>query len=391
MPPAISRSLRILMTIQIVNMFRGGIVSPILSLYARKQGLTIGELGILATAGILGWFIFEPIIGLIVDRVKKRYLITTAVLGSTIVYLLYPYASTLLHFSVLNFTMASVMSCYSISIKSLTAELLPVENRGKTYGQLASVVSLSGVIAPFLGGFISDIFGYTTPFYLAAGVGAINLFVVWLLKEANSVSKLEGNLTTGWKSFLETSILSIFAVRGLYFTNFTFRSSFLPVILNESPSIKASASEVGVYLSIVGIAISASQALIGEACDRLGNKKMIISCLGLLSISYLLLIRVDSIFQAYILGGMQGIFQSGIEIAMMMQLISLIPKGKTGLAMGLYSEAENFGGIFASPIMGIVYATYGITALLLFHAGVIAGTSLLSAITIKSVVKKEET
>jgi DHA1 family solute carrier family 18 vesicular amine transporter 1/2 len=387
----VSRSLMILMALQMVNMFRGGIVSPILSLYARKQGLTIEELGILATAGLLGWFIFEPLMGLIVDRVKKRYLLTVAIVGSTGVYLLYPYASTLLDFSALSFTMSSVMSCYSISVKSLVAELLPVEDRGKTYGRFAAVVSLSSVVAPLLGGVISDTFGYIVPFYIAAGVGVINLVIIWILKEANSVSKRGGSLTAGWKSFLEASILSIFAVRGLYFVNFTFRSSFLPIILNESPLIRASASQIGVYLSIVGIATSASQALIGGVCDRFGNRRMMIACLGLLSVSYLILIGVEGIFSVYLLGGAQGVLQAGVEVAMMMQLISVIPKGMTGLAMGLYSEAENVGGVIASPIMGLVYGLYGVAALLMLHAGLIAGTSLLSAATIRSIEKNEET
>ncbi|MBM3291892.1 MFS transporter [Candidatus Bathyarchaeota archaeon] len=390
MARSFNRSLLILMIIQMVNMFRGGIVSPILSLYARKQGLTIEELGILSTAGLLGWFIFEPILGLVVDRVKKRYLLTIAIIGSTGVYLLYPYASSLLHFSVLSFTMNSVMSCYSISVKSLVAELLPVENRGKTYGQFASIVSVSGVIAPFIGGFVSDVYGYTIPFYIAACIGTINIFIVWMLKEANSVSKSSGSLTAGWRSFLGVDILSIFAVRGLYFINFTFRSSFLPIILNESPRIRASASEIGAYLSIVGFATSASQALIGGISDRFGNRKTIIVCLSLLSISYLLLIESQGILLIYLIGGLQGILQAGSEVAMMMQLISVIPKNMTGLAMGLYSEAENIGGVIASPIMGIIYASYGATALLIFHVSIIAGTSLLSIITIRSIKKNED-
>jgi hypothetical protein len=56
-----NRSLLLLMGVQMATMFRGGIVSPIMSLLVRRQGLSITEVGILATAGMLGWLIFEPI------------------------------------------------------------------------------------------------------------------------------------------------------------------------------------------------------------------------------------------------------------------------------------------------------------------------------------------
>ena len=66
------RSLLMLMLVQLVTGFRGGIVAPILSLFVRGQGLSIAEVGLLGTASMLGWFIFEPLMGEIADRWNKR-------------------------------------------------------------------------------------------------------------------------------------------------------------------------------------------------------------------------------------------------------------------------------------------------------------------------------
>ena len=145
-------SLPLLMVVQLTTRFRGEIISPILSLFIRDQGLTVTHIGLLGTSSMLGWLIFEPFMGVLADRVRKKWLVTFSIIGSTIIYSLYPFASNFLHFAVLMFSMSSVMSAYAVAIKALIAELLPTEARGKTYGRYLSVISFGAVIAPFLGG-----------------------------------------------------------------------------------------------------------------------------------------------------------------------------------------------------------------------------------------------
>ncbi len=78
------RSLFMLMMVQLVTNFRGGIVAPILSLFVRGQGLSLAQIGILGTAGMLGWFIFEPLMGLIADRWNKRWMLAGSLLLTTV-------------------------------------------------------------------------------------------------------------------------------------------------------------------------------------------------------------------------------------------------------------------------------------------------------------------
>ncbi|MBC8223357.1 MFS transporter, partial [Candidatus Bathyarchaeota archaeon] len=102
------RSLRLLMVVQLAQRFRGGIISPILALFIRGQGLTLSQIGLLGTAGMLGWLIFEPLVGVIADRIRKKYLMIFAIIGSTFIYLAYPFAQGFWHFALLAFGMSSV-------------------------------------------------------------------------------------------------------------------------------------------------------------------------------------------------------------------------------------------------------------------------------------------
>ena len=125
------RSLMMLMVMQLCTGFSMGIISPILGLFVRSQGLSMTQIGLVGTASMLGWFIWEPIMGLVADRFNKRLMLAGALFFSTILYALYPMANTLLAFVVLEFVKTSVLSAYSIPVKALAAELLPSKDRGK--------------------------------------------------------------------------------------------------------------------------------------------------------------------------------------------------------------------------------------------------------------------
>ena len=161
--------------VQLTNGIRGAVISPILALFIHEQGFTLTEIGLLGTAGVLGWFIFEPLMGVFADRLNKKYLISFAIIGSSIIYGLYPTASSFLHYSLLAFGLSSVMSAYAISVKALAAELIPKENRGKTYGRYTAVTSMGGILGPIIGGYIAEQMGNSVPFYIAAPKSTFDL------------------------------------------------------------------------------------------------------------------------------------------------------------------------------------------------------------------------
>ncbi|MDP2899715.1 MAG: hypothetical protein Q8O47_01945 [Candidatus Bathyarchaeota archaeon] len=64
---------------------------------------------------------------------------------------------------------------------------------------------------------------------------------------------------------------------------------------------------------------------------------------------------------------------------MMMHLMALPSRGKTGVVMGLYAEAENMGGIVANPAFGYAYMTFGPLSSVILVSVVLLLTSGISA------------
>lgn len=353
------RSLMMLMVMQLCTGFSMGIISPILGLFVRSQGLSMTQIGLVGTASMLGWFIWEPIMGLVADRFNKRLMLAGALFFSTILYALYPMANTLLAFVVLEFVKTSVLSAYSIPVKALAAELLPSKDRGKAYGRYMTVISFGGLISPLIGGYISEVAGFSIPFYLAAGIGMLSIIAVFRIQYDEPAHDPSSKTSDGLRSLLTAPILAIFSVRGFYFFNAGFTGSFLSIYLNESTHLLASESQVGVFFTLMRLAGAVSRSVLGAFCDRFGKKLMISGSLAGMGLSYIGLTMLGGVIPMYLMGAMQGLFQAAADTSMMLHLISVMPKERSGLTMGLYSESENVGGLISAPSMGYLYQNFG--------------------------------
>jgi DHA1 family bicyclomycin/chloramphenicol resistance-like MFS transporter len=353
------RQLTVLMLLQLSTGFSMGMISPILGIFVRSRGLSLAQVGLVGTASMLGWFIWEPIMGAFSDRFNKRLMLAGSVSLTMFLYMLYPRADSLTFFVVLDFARSSIMSAYSIPVKVFAAEFLPIEYRGRAYGRYMMIVSLGGLISPLIGGFVSEVFGLSTTFYLAASTGVLGIIAVYNLKSIVPVDSAAAHSLGGLKSILTSSVIEIFAVRGIYFFNAGFMGNFVSIFLNEQPQFLASESQVGAFFTLMRLVGTASRSFVGDMCDKVGNKPIITGSLVGIGLTYIGLIYSSGLTPMYLLGALQGLFQSSADTSMMLQLIEVMPKARSGLTMGLYSEAENIGGLLSTPSLGLLYQNLG--------------------------------
>ena len=385
------RSLKLLLVVQLTSNFRGGVVSPILALFIRGQGLSVVQIGLLGTASMMGWLFFEPLSGVIADKVRKKYMIVFALAASTIVYAAYPFASTVLHFALLAFSLSSVMSFYAISVKALMAELLPESERGRTYGRYLSIISVGGIIAPLMGGYISEVIGYAVPFYLSAGIGVIGVSAALLMRHEHTPtigsSSDDAALQAG--SLWTKPFIGILVIRTIFMFNLVFRQNFLPIYLHENPNFGASEAEIGAFMTIVRIVSTLSQMLIGDLIDRVGCRAVVASSMYLIGLSYLGLVYASGILPLYMLGALQGVFLPAANMSMMIHLMEIMSEGRTGMVMGIYSESENVGGMMASPSLGYVYEILGPTTSIFAVTGALILNAVFSMLIVNEGSGKE--
>jgi len=278
-----------------------------------------------------------------------------------------------------------VISAYTISNKAMIAELLPSSGRGQTYGRYRSVVSMGGILGPILGGYLTNAFSYSIPFYIYAGVGIISLIAVVYMKvdgEQTETSSTANPIKT--RDLMTKTFLGILIIRMLYIFNFIFRQDTLQIYLNESSNFNVSETEIGIYMGVVRFSTALSQLFLGTLTDRIGSKKMIISSLFLIGVTNIIMINITGTYPLYSLGLIQGISIAAANLSMMIYLISTMPKGRTGMVMGIYSEFENIGGLFSSPLIGMIYDNVSPSASVLFVTSIVISNSVLSVFLLRS-------
>lgn len=177
---------------------------------------------------------------------------------------------------------------------------------------------------------------------------------------------------------MNKTFLGILLVRMIYMFNMSFGQNILPVFLHEHEAIKASETEIGVYMAIVRFTSGVSQLFLGNLSDRFGIREIMIFGLAFAGCSYMTLIGIDSVVSVYLLGAFQGVFFAAGDLTMMLRLMVITPRGGGGKAMGWYGFSEDIGGIVASPLLGAMYDGYGSSFSMYVISAILVSDAVLS-------------
>jgi sugar phosphate permease len=102
---------------------------PVMPLYVRSLGVDIVFWGVLATAISAGLFM-EVVWGTILDRVNRRLLILSALVGTSLIYPLYTIKALLPLFIVLQFIFGAVNVMIGLTTRAVIADDLPTGSSG---------------------------------------------------------------------------------------------------------------------------------------------------------------------------------------------------------------------------------------------------------------------
>lgn len=154
-----------------VRMFGSWMVSPFLSIYLTEiRGWSVVQVGLmLGVSGVLG-LVASPLGGFLASRLgEKRWVIlslgiaTTFFLAAFFVPGVYPFMAMYLFYRLFG-----IMAMPGQA--SITARLSPPSQIGMGYALTFMPSSVTGVVAPMVGAWIADYYGYLPIFIVAAGI-----------------------------------------------------------------------------------------------------------------------------------------------------------------------------------------------------------------------------
>lgn len=182
----------ILFPAMFLQTFALGILTPILTLYARQElALTPRQYSLFLIAGGAVTVLFLIPVGKLVDRIGTKWFLTFGFALASVTLIAFTYTRSL---AVLYVYVALIGIGYALIIpawNALIAAAIPKEKRGAVWGFFLTIEGLGTIVGPIVSGKLWDVYGPHVPFMTSGGVLAV-LLVIQLLLAQNKAKARTG-------------------------------------------------------------------------------------------------------------------------------------------------------------------------------------------------------
>ena len=251
-------------------------------IFLRELGASVSEIGLFFTLAMILPLIFRMLGGWMSDRIGRLRAMWFGSLAGIVAYIPYALASdwklALLGPVLLAVATALLVPAY----RAYIADIVPEDRQGRTFGIGNSVLNLAWVLAPPLGGYLAQSYGYQAMFLSAVLLYALAALLFWFLvrddEQKNGAGREKPSLESLKNSFGE--ILPLAVAGGLFtwilitdgIQDIALDLSFnlMPVYLNEIVGIGK--QSIGIMDGLHGVAWVIASPFGGWFADRVGTR-----------------------------------------------------------------------------------------------------------------------
>jgi MFS family permease len=244
---------------------------------------------------------------------------------------------------------------------TMVALLLPEDRMTSGIGMFTLGMVVSMGIAPGVGIWVMESYGYTM-FFLVAGVitSVAFLFTFFVARQPTLPPKIRAR-QRGVAGFFAREAAVPATVILLNASGFGVVSTFL-ILHGEARNIQ----NVGVFFTAFSMALLVSRLVAGRYADRLPARHILYPCSVLLCVAMVLLWSAQSLAYLIAAAVAHGICNGFAQpILQTMALLSVEPE-RRGVANGTYFMGVDLGNGIAPVVAGIVASFYGYGASFLF-------------------------
>lgn len=333
----------------------------ILPLFARRFesfGAGVEALGVSAMAYALTSTFAAPFIGALADRFGRRPIILLSFAGYVLAFSGYLLASS----ASLLITLRGLAGVFTAGLlpamTSIVGDLALENRRAQWIGILNGGASAGWILGPLLGGLLYDRFGYLVPFAvsIAMAFGAL-LMAALLIPETRTPAAPLTHPRLAWTQGLQalparqTFFLLLLITFGVMFAWAFIEPQFMFYAYDE---LSWSSSQLGLVMSMYGIAFMSGEFALGQLSDRLGRKPVLVLGLLLFSSQFIGLVifrEVTWIVMSFILAGLGNALY---DPALSAFILDITPPEHTASVMGLKGTAGSLGNLLGPGLVVLV-------------------------------------
>jgi MFS transporter, DHA1 family, multidrug resistance protein len=364
-----------------VAMLGMGIISPLLTIYAKNMGASGVILGIMYSGFSLSRAVMQPVCGWIADTKGRKMLMVIGLASYTLVSIGYALAVNIYTLTIVRL-LHGVASALVIPVaQAYIGDLTPRGKEGTNMGIFSMSMQMGMAAGPLLGGLVYDYYlsmaavFYTMAALAGAGLLLLILFVPSIKPAASHGGGASAPMSVMLKDDKIKAISIYYAARGILRQSI---SAFLPFFAVEVFSV--SVTEGATLASIYIFTEAMSQLVIGPIADRFDRKKLMIFGGATTSILAFFLSSMTSPTALLFILIPVAILGVVGRVPAMAYNVQLGKKyGRMGSSMGITNAAQDMGHVIGPTITGWALDAYGVGTV--FYVGAIAGVLVMPLMT----------
>jgi MFS family permease len=329
---------------------------PILPLYMKETaGASTVQVGLLVGALTFSSFVLRPVVGYSGDKVGMKPLMLLGAVDFIIASLLYMVTRSIWSLAILLVFHGAGVACYHTTSLAFVGVISPKSRRGQSMAWFQSSFNLGIMVAPIMGEFLMDRFGFTEVFIAAAAVAAASLVALMPVREhkvSSLVEEVPGPPVRVREKRGAILLVSIAVFAGG--STLGMLEAFL-ALFAEAQKI----SRFALFFTIGTGIVILLRIVAGSLPDRLGRKPTVLAALVLLASSMFVLSFTGGFGQLCLAAALWGFGFAFLNPTLSALLVDRTPEGELGGAFGLFTAAFEGGITFGAMAMGPVVSGFG--------------------------------
>ena len=377
------RNLYVIWIAELVAIAGFAVIFPFLPYFVQELGITeIHQVelwsGALFATQALTMAIFAPIWGSVADRYGRKLMVQRAMFGGAVVLAAMGFVENVWQLAILR-AIQGMLTGTVPAATTLVASSTPRERSGYALGLLQMAVWTGASIGPLLGGLVADTWGYRAAFWVTGSFLFLAGLTVWRFVEedfeppSRDEKGPNGGFWDGLKLVIhDRGLVSLFSIRFLVRAAVRLMGPVLPLFIQSLVPPTARVASITGLISGVRAATGAIGAVtLGRASDRLGYRRVLLTCAVGTAILYVPQFFVSNPWQLLVLQGAVGLVMSGVLASISALLANLAPEGRQGAVYGVDSSVVSMANALGPMLGASVAATVGLRASFLLTAGIL--------------------
>ena len=329
-----------------------GIVGPILPQYVLTFNVSYTLAGLVISAFPLARMLFNFPSGILADRIGRRRPLLLGISIVTLGALRCGLAQSIYELILFRFIYGAGTAMFIIVANVIVADIAPPNERGKYLSYYQGSFRFGSIFGPAIGGFIAELSGLRTPFFLLAGLGALSVGLTFLfIKEESHPRHERTSINVGrlLRLLVDRRLAAIEVTQmASFLTMSSIRTTMLP--LYGVDYLGLSISEIGTILSIGALVSFPMIMIMSNVVDRIQRNRIIsVGFLGL-AVAVFLYTLAQGFELVLIATVILSVSQILINPSKSAIIGDITTPEMRGLVMGAFRTAGDIG-FFVGPVM----------------------------------------